>query len=539
MSIIDNIKNYWKKNVWGEYEYVEDKLKEENSLGTTNEVQAFVTGKTEILLEVYDGEKNAGDIGKIKNFRIDYVALRMRSWQMMLESEEYALIEKKYADRAIGNGLKIKSEPNTDVLNMYGINIDAQDFSAKVESIYDVYLKSKMASYNKEKTLGQLQHEAYINSNISGDILVVIRIEKDGVTVQHIDGIHLCEPDAGQLEAVESRGNEVILGIELTPQGQNYGFYVRTSDSKVEFIESYNGLFLQAFLLKSGISKVDSIRGIPRSASSMSSIAIMERYKNASLKKAEESAKVVYQIVHENNSDGSMAFKNNLQKQTGKWDTLTPQSDDGRNLMNNVKTTTGNQVVNNGIGQEIKPIATDNSQLFFKDFYTTMNNISIASRGLPPDVGMSMFNGSYSASRAAIVEMKFVCEQERESFDTNYITPILNAIIIHSIYDGILVADGYITSIKKGKWIIKESLLNHRVVGKDVEHIDPLKEVTAIRAALGKGYDEVSLITLEDGVERYNGSSFWDNVEQLSIENEAINKIKKIKSKEPKPSASN
>lgn len=502
-----------------------------NSGSGSNDITAMYhpyRRSNEILIMPYNGENKKGDMGKIINYSLDYEGLRLRSWQMMIESEEYALIENKFADRVIGSGLNYKLEPNTDVINIYNIQIDTKEFSAKFESIYNLYLNSKFASYDKDKTFGQLQHEAYLNSNVGGDILVVLRMENNTITIQHIDGIHLCSPTGEQQQQAENRGNTITLGVEQTKEGITYGFYVRNKDGDADFILADNGLFIQAFLLKSGRTQSGSVRGVPRSSGSMSNLKILERYKNASLKKAEELSKVVFQIVNGANSDLANPLGKNLQAQSGRWDDLVARNNAGQSLADNVKATTGNQVVNNGLDQEIKPILSDNSQLFFKDFYQTINNTSMASRGMPPDVGMSMFNGSYSASRAAIVEMKFVCEQERKKFDSNYISYIAKAILVCSIYEGIISLDGYITFLKKKNWKVTDAILNHRVVGKDVEHIDPLKEINAIRMALGSSYDGVPLMSLEDGVEKYSGASFWEMIDRISDEADEINKIKFI-----------
>jgi len=44
----------------------------------------------------YDGEKNLGEIGPIKDYHMDYPALRARSWQSYIESEISQIVLNKF-----------------------------------------------------------------------------------------------------------------------------------------------------------------------------------------------------------------------------------------------------------------------------------------------------------------------------------------------------------------------------------------------------------------------------------------------------------
>ena len=64
----------------------------------------------------YNGEKNLGEIGPIRNYRLDYALLRMRSWQSFHESEITQTIMNRFNMWVVGKGLKLQCEPVTNIL---------------------------------------------------------------------------------------------------------------------------------------------------------------------------------------------------------------------------------------------------------------------------------------------------------------------------------------------------------------------------------------------------------------------------------------
>ena len=89
----------------------------------------FSTGWNRVFWRPFDGEKNYGGIGPINRYWLDHDALRLRSWQLMLESEIVQIGIQRYVMWCIGAGLKLKCEPQVDILKKNGITLDAQKFS--------------------------------------------------------------------------------------------------------------------------------------------------------------------------------------------------------------------------------------------------------------------------------------------------------------------------------------------------------------------------------------------------------------------------
>src|SRR5688572_8140667 len=120
----------------------------------TADASRYSTGNYTTLFAVsYTGEKNFGEIGPLKNYRPDYAALRIRSWQSYLESEVTQTIINKFTTWVIGKGLKLQAEPSELVLKSERIQLDVHEFSEIVEARFGVFRKSKCADYGEMKTL--------------------------------------------------------------------------------------------------------------------------------------------------------------------------------------------------------------------------------------------------------------------------------------------------------------------------------------------------------------------------------------------------
>ena len=78
----------------------------------------------------YDGEKNLGELGPIKDYRPNYFALRLRAWQIYLESDLASTVLNRYCLWVIDKGLKLQANPSDTLLKSEGLNLD-RDWETK------------------------------------------------------------------------------------------------------------------------------------------------------------------------------------------------------------------------------------------------------------------------------------------------------------------------------------------------------------------------------------------------------------------------
>lgn len=478
----------------------------------------------------FNGEKNLGEIGPIKYYLMDYVALSLRSWAAFIESAEAQTVLKKFTTWVIGKGLKLQAEPVKLVIGKK--NSALKEFSDEVEARFQVYSNSKLADYSGNNTLNQLEGIAHKNAIIGGDVLVILRYIDDCLKVQLVDGAHLMSPIFGSewFPMIAENGHRVINGVEINEKGEHIAYYVR---KPLDSLNPINSLEVDRILCKSSIDgiqnaflvygdkfRLDNHRGIPLLTAVLEKLKKLERYEEATLGSAEEQAKIAYQIVHQIGSSGEFPFSQQVARAHNA--DLTQEdiavTEDGKALTDKVIATTNKQVINNPQGAEIKTLKDNTQQLYFKDFLDKNIDIVCSCLEIPPNVAMSKYDSNYSASRAAVKDWEHTLSVKRKDFATQFLQPIYNFWLETEILKNEIQAPGYLIAKVKKDYMVIEAYRTTRWVGAPVANIDPLKEVQAERAKLGETAACIPLTTVEAATEILNGGDSDHNMDQYAEE---------------------
>jgi len=199
----------------------------------------------------YTGEKTPGEIGTIRNYVLNYGALRARSWQSYLESEITQTVVNKYLSWIIGKGLKLESEPVEAILSANGITINTEEFISLNEARFGLFSRSTESDYSKLDNLNRLAFVVKKQALLGGDCLIVLRVIKGKMNVQIIDAGAVTNPlfDSADLKLDRERGNKIENGIVTNKKGEIIAFYVRENDRTFKRIKarSARGFFQQAF----------------------------------------------------------------------------------------------------------------------------------------------------------------------------------------------------------------------------------------------------------------------------------------------------
>ena len=252
---------------------------------------------TPLFATSFNGEKTLGGVGPIRNYRPNYEALRLRSWQSYYENEVSHTIINAYIKWFIGKGLKAQCEPLVEVLRLENIDLNVQEFCRTVESRYQAWSKSNMSDYSNMDSKNDLSATALKNAKLGGDVLVVIRYINNCVNVQLIDASHVISPGLGTeyFPQILPNGNKVLNGIEMKPNGEHVAYYVRDYQGEFTRIESKNSLGLKcAYLYYGSKYRLDNVRGVPDLSNVLEKLASLERYGSAALGSAEERQKISY-----------------------------------------------------------------------------------------------------------------------------------------------------------------------------------------------------------------------------------------------------
>jgi capsid protein len=517
--------------------WLKESLLSETPVSDSNRIEARL-GRT-IGSKGYTGEKNLGEMGPLREYYLEYTTLRARSWQLFLESEILQTIYGKYETYVIGKGIKLQSEPVKVIL---GLKVDIQNFAEMAEAKFALYSKSKRSDYSGMTPLNRIQLEAYKNSKIGGDVLVILRVDSnENVTVQLIDGAHVVSPRYGNEGWPENlpNGHRIVEGIELNDKNQHVAYYVRKDENhwdtqRVPARNSRNGM-LMAYMVYGYKYRIDNYRGMPLMAVMFETIAKMDRYKEAAVGSAEERQKIAFTIEHDIMGTG----ENPYTKQTVRafdqdyGSGMIPIDENGNQIADKMGVSTNKQVINMPRGAKAIMHQPAN-ETSFADFYKTNFSFISAANRISPEVALSSFNANYSASRASLNDWVEVSTTEQEHFGSQFLKPIYDLFVHILIMKGHITSNDYVISFFKKNHETIEAFLNIRYVGPRIKHIDPLKEVKAEREKLGPLGAHLPLTTVENAVENLAGGDSDSNMEQFSEEIEMAKGLK-LKPIEPKP----
>jgi capsid protein len=492
----------------------------------------------------YDGEKNLGELGPVRNYVVDHQILRMRSWQLYLESEICQTVFKRFTRWVIGSGLKLQAEPQADVLKAEKIEMTPEDFNKPVEARFKLYGRMPAVDHSGYRSLHRLASLAKLNAIVGGDVLVILRLAGDVVTVQLVDGAHVGTPmnlKRTPKDFVMENGNRVRGGVELDARGKPVAYHVRKGEAGTEYdripARGEKSGALMAFMVYGLDYRLDNVRGLPLISAVMETAKKMERYKEATLGSAEERQKIAYTIEHDSSSTGENPMLRQMTAAAGfVKEGDIPVDEQGKSLAQHVTATTNKQAFNMPIGSKMTALESDN-ELSFRDFFSVNIELVCATIGIPPEVAMMKYDSNFSASRAALKDWEHTLMVERDRFAEQFYQHIYALWLDTQVLSNKVSAPGYLEALQTQNSMALAAYRNARWVGASVPHIDPLKEVKAEREKLGPAGAHLPMTTLEAATEALNGGDSAANVMQFSRElNAAIGAgIKPVTTPTPNP----
>lgn len=508
-------------------------------------VQAFYDpfysmNRSSIQTYSFNGEKNLGEAGPMINYRPDFVGLRVRSWQAMLDSDKAQIGINRLIAWVIGKGLKPQVQPVLDILMSEGTGLTIEGkkkFSKSVEDRYNLFRNSKLSDYSGMHTLNQLDAIKEKNAMVGGDVLTILRYtKKGGVTVQLIDGEHVQSPYYGTEWYPKDLGDgqRLVDGVVIDSTGRHIAFFVRTYaltgdikdlfQYKFERVEAYGNKsgMQMAWLYYGSEYRINNVRGMPVISAVIEKLKKMEEYSDAALNQAKEAAKVDYQMIHDLNADGKATWsKSTVQGLdtgfTASAGNALPITDNGVQLNNNVNVTSIGTAYNNQPGSKIEMLKNENP-IYFKDFMQTHANDFFAVLNVPPNVAMGLYTDSYSASRASIMDWLNTLLIKRDYSTVGWGQIVYNFWLEIQVYENNIQAPGYLKARQGGNQIVLDAYRSIRFIGVNPPHIDPVAEAQAARLILGAAGVNIPLDDVESVTERLGFGNSNENIVQFADE---------------------
>ncbi len=182
----------------------------------------FIDG---IFTDIFDGSKFPGSLSSVPTDQfVDYWTLRKRSMILFNNNPYCKGVIRKLLRNEINTGLNLESAP---IAKRIGLNEDeALNWATEREIDWQVYSETaEICDWKKKKTLTDIANDCRQTALISGDCLVVLRInKKTGLPAYDlIDGVHIQTPIASK----KTKGKDIKHGIEFDKQGRQIAFWVR------------------------------------------------------------------------------------------------------------------------------------------------------------------------------------------------------------------------------------------------------------------------------------------------------------------------
>lgn len=482
------------------------------------------------ISQTFDGEKNIGEIGPIKRYSLDYAALSARGWQMYLDSEICQLVINRFALWVVGKGLKLQAQPSQVVLGMNKLKLPA-DFVEQVEARWHLFETDKMVDIKEQSNLGQLAKFAFVNAKNGGDVLVILRVIDGFLQIQLVDVENVVTPNVGiaflGTDTInKDTNNKIINGVEVDAYGKHIAYHICVGCGKWERVVARSNEGRRVAYLVGGLKyRLSSTRSMPLINAVMETASKLERYKEATVGSAEEAAKLAITVEHESYSTGENPIIGSVVKASGHGRGAgsgdNPVDSYDKKLADTVAATTNKQLINLPLGAKLQTLESK-KELHFSEFYMSNIYVVCAVVGIPPEVALQKYDSNFSASRAALKDWEHTLQAEREQFKIEFYTPIYEFWLDIQILKNKIIAPGYLTALLNNDREVLAAYRKCNFLGANVPHIDPLKEVNAERAKLGKGSEHLPLTTLEQATTALGGGDYWENMVNYSKEmNEA------------------
>lgn len=478
-----------------------------------------------VVNKTWDGEKTLGELGAVVRNIPDYERLRLRSYDAYATKDVVKTFASKYFIWTIGSGLKLQCEPNISVLETEGVTgIDFMVFQKTVEARFQVYANSKQCDFLKEKNLHQLALDFFKGKYLGGDCLCVIRYDENGPNAQFISGDHIRNPELSSIyyDRAEKAKNTIEHGIEIDSRGKHIAYFVNVKSKSNNLIDEYERVPAYgantgkrlAWMISGEKICPDHVRSVPEISQSLEKINKLDRYTESVVTNAEQAANIVYTVVHDKDSTGESPTDRMLSERRGSAIVDLPNNQElADGLANRMSQETSGKTYNMTPGSKLESFSTEIGSDFGGVYEPIFNTIS-AGQDIPPEVASQKYNSNYSASRAAINSFGYIISTKRDNFSNQFYIPFYSLWLEYQILTNKIKAPGYIEN--SNNFMVTESFSQCRFVGKNMPHIDPLKEAKAVELML-----QLKLISREQAAEILNQGSWEDNYKK-NLEEEKL-----------------
>lgn len=411
--------------------------------------------------------------------------LRERSRDLVRNNPLACGAIKTKVTNVIGTGLRLQSRIDRDVLSL--TEEQADEWEKKAEREFRLYWESQNCDITRTQNGHGLTRMVYQQAKENGDVFVLL-------PAKQVPGF----PYSRRMQVVEAdrvinkdnaQDSETLAGgIQKDGSGAPVAYHIlEQHPGSLAMIQKSTWKVVPAYGKNTGLRNVIHLyhrtrpgqsRGVPDLAAVIEPLKQIGRYTEAEIMAAVISG--MFTVFIESGEESGEFDYSKLGAETGQ-----KTSDKDIKLGNGL-------IVGLDNGEKIHDSNPGRPNTAFDPFVqSVLRQIGVALE-IPFEILIKHFTASYSAARAALLEMwKFVLSERRWLCDS-FLKPVYEVWMYEAVVTGRIAAPGFLTNSA-----IRAAYLGADFVGPSKGQIDELKEVKAARERLGAGLSTLAQETAE------------------------------------------
>ena len=449
------------------------------------------------------------------------------------DSPEAKAVVGRFVDTVVGEGLKLESTPEAEVLGI--TPEEAEKWSKNVERRFNIWAKSKKVHRSGMLNFYQLQKLYQLSQQRDNDIFVRLYYSKSSNKKKKtLSNLQLSMIDPNQIPgcgytSTYTNGGRSQDGIKRNDRGEEISYKINVINqdgtSKEVEIPKYGQRSGRLMMIHSFIPEyAGQQRGYSRLEGILQEFEDITDLKTSKIKKAISQSQISLYTKPSDENDASNPLEDlmngvsgpmndvsvdNPSDVTGDYDGPLVTWDRIPEAEFNVPGGIG--VFNLKKGEDLKAFEGNSENEEFKGFIEAYMSYVAASKSMPLEVLLMKFGQNYSASRGALILFWQVVKMFRTEQATDFLNPVFEMWLAEEIAEGRIEAPGFEDPILREAW------LSCNWIGSPMPNIDPLKSAKA-----DKEYASMGATTLDRIAREYNGSDGSANRRRLEKETEEL-----------------
>lgn len=446
--------------------------------------------------------------------------LRQRSRMLYMAAPIATAALKRQRTNVVGNGLKLKSTINREVLGM--TPEAAEEWQKRTEAEFALWAERRNAcDATGVNDFYGMQQLVMLSWPMSGDCFAVVKHYGTTPLMPYSLRLHIVEADRVRTPTADGgigfltttgtakNGNAIYDGVEVDASGRIVAYYISNNYPYQNTIVPTEFSRVEAYGRRTGLPNIlhimdserpDQYRGVPYLSQVMEPLLQTRRYTEAELMAAlVQSFFTVFVKTEAGSSD--MPFNEVGGDNVEEVSRDPNEYEMGPGTVNMLEP-----------GEDVAFGSPTHPNTGFDTFMRAMCEQVGAALEIPADLLIMSFNSSYSASRAALLEAWKAFRMRRAWLVKDFCRPVYELWLTEAVARGRIIAPGFLTDP-----LIRQAYLQSEWIGPSQGQLDPTKEVQAAVMAIENG-----LTTREAEAIKLNGSEYSANVDKLALENERL-----------------